>query len=171
MSESFLVYCPWEAAITAATWRPRRYAAASRHPCDLPQRFKGALVSDVCVWDPWHWGWSQLTFVTSRQHRCHFLLFRSEWNKPVPASALLTYFYILIYVKKGALPLPSAHQVHFEVPQYVVLYPYTGKHLFRYLTQFGWVMNESVWKKKKKKKNRPVSQATFRPHIHQKHQD
>lgn len=28
----------------------RRFAAVSRLPCDLPQRFKGALVSDACVW-------------------------------------------------------------------------------------------------------------------------
>lgn len=36
-----------------------------------------------------------------------------------------------------------------------------------------WLSHEwkRLEKKKKKKKNRPVSRATFRPHIHQKHQD
>lgn len=95
------------------TVTPQRFVAMSRLPCDLPQRFKGALVPDVCV--------------------C--------WTRDIKVEVSWCLW-----------------------PHGSVLYPYTGKHLFCYLKQFGWVISESSWQKI----NWAVSQATFRPYIHQK---
>lgn len=98
------------------TVTPQRFVAMSRLPCDLPQRFKGALVPDVCVcwtrdfkvevsWCLCPHGSLSVPFYPSRMN---------ETKLPeLPLYQLTSTFWHKI--KKGTLPLLSSHWLNLEV--------------------------------------------------------